>query len=48
MHSIVVNKQVITISAFTAKKTLYGKPSQIPAIAGHIDRVNETIQTIIS
>ena len=36
MHSIVVNKQVITMGAFTTKKTLYGSPSQIPAIAEQI------------
>jgi hypothetical protein len=36
MHSIVVNKQVITMGAFTTKKTLYGNPSQIPAIAEQI------------
>ena len=36
MHSIVVNKQVITMGAFTTKKTLYGCPSQIPAIAEQI------------
>ena len=36
MHSIVVNEQVITMRAFTTKKTLYGNPSQIPAIAEQI------------
>ncbi len=36
MHSIVVNKQVITMGAFTTKKTLYGNPSQIPAVAEQI------------
>lgn len=36
MHSIVVNKQVITMGAFTTKKTLYGSPSQIPAVAEQI------------
>ena len=36
MHSIVVNKQVITMGAFTTKKTLYGNVSQIPAIAEQI------------
>ena len=36
MHSIVVNKQVITMGAFTTKKTLYGSPSRIPAIAEQI------------
>jgi hypothetical protein len=36
MHSIVVNKQVITMGAFTTKKTLYGNASQIPVIAEQI------------
>ena len=36
MHSIVVNKQVITMGAFTTKKTLYGNASQIPAVAEQI------------
>lgn len=36
MHSIVVNKQVITMGAFTTKKTIYGSPSQIPAVAEQI------------
>lgn len=36
MHSIIVNKQVITMGAFTTKKTLYGNPSQIPAVAEQI------------
>lgn len=36
MHSIVVNKQAITMGAFTTKKTLYGSPSQIPVIAEQI------------
>ena len=36
MHSIVVNKQVITMGVFTTKKTLYGNPSQIPAVAEQI------------
>ena len=36
MHSIVVNKQVITMGAFTTKKTLYGNVSQIPVVAEHI------------
>lgn len=36
MHSIVVNKQVITMGAFTTKKTLYGNVSQIPAVAEQI------------
>ena len=36
MYSIVVNKQVITMGAFTTKKTLYGNPSQIPAVAEQI------------
>ena len=36
MHSIVVNKQVITMGVFTSKKTLYGNPSQIPAVAEQI------------
>lgn len=36
MYSIVVNKQVITMGAFTTKKTLYGNASQIPAIAEQI------------
>ena len=33
MHSIIVNKQIITMGAFTTKKTLYGNASQIPAVA---------------
>ena len=33
MHSIVVNKQAITMGAFTTKKTLYGNASPIPAVA---------------
>lgn len=36
MHSIVVNKQVITMGAFTTKKTLYGNASQIPVVAEQI------------
>ena len=36
MHSIVVNKLFIIMGAFTTKKTLYGSPSQIPAIAEQI------------
>ena len=36
MHSIVVNKQVITMGAFKTKKTLYGNASQIPAVAEQI------------
>ena len=36
MHSIVVNKQVITMGAFTTKKTLYGNASQIPIVAEQI------------
>ena len=36
MHSIVVNKQVITMGAFTTKKTLYGNASQIPSVAEQI------------
>ena len=36
MHSIVVNKQVITMGAFTTKKTLYGNASQIPTVAEQI------------
>ena len=36
MHSIIVNKQVINMGAFTTKKTLYGNPSQIPAVAEQI------------
>ena len=36
MHSIVVNKQFITMGAFTTKKTLYGNASQIPAVAEQI------------
>ena len=36
MHSIVVNKQVITMGAFTTKKTLYGNASQTLAIAEQI------------
>ena len=36
MHSIVVNKQVITMGAFTTKKTLYGNASQIPAVVEQI------------
>ena len=36
MHSIVVNRQVITMGAFTTKKTLYGNVSQIPAVAEQI------------
>ena len=36
MHSIVVNKQVITMGAFTTKKTVYGNAAQIPAVAEKI------------
>ena len=36
MHSIVVNKQVITMGVFTTKKTFYGSTSQIHAIAEQI------------
>ena len=36
MHSIVLNKQVITMGAFTTKKTLYGNASQIPVVAEQI------------
>ena len=36
MHSIVVNKQVIIMGVFTTKKSLYGNPSQIPAVAEQI------------
>ena len=36
MHSIVVNKQVITMGAFTTKKTLYGNASKIPTVAEKI------------
>ena len=36
MHSIVVNKLFIIMGAFTTKKTLYGNPSQIPAVAEQI------------
>ena len=36
MHSIVVNKQVITMGAFTTKKTFYGNASHIPAVAEQI------------
>jgi len=36
MHSIVVNKQITIMGAFTTKKTLYGNASQIPAIAEQI------------
>ena len=38
MPSIVVNKQVITMGAFTTKKALYGNPSQIPAVAEQISQ----------
>ena len=36
MHSIVENRQVITMGAFTTKKTLYGNASQIPVVAEQI------------
>ena len=43
MHSIVVNKQVITMGTFTTKKTLYGNALQVPAVAEQVLYQTRTI-----